>query len=121
MKLIIAVAVVLLAAACSSGPATKDEVCGSFDDLGAQMLQGNGIFGNPLFRAAESLADTADRYDGSDISADAERLHKIADADSTSVAELMNATPQIARLCGHPLGIRPGNTSRAIDHFGGEQ
>jgi hypothetical protein len=121
MRFVIAVSAVLLAAACSAGPATKEDVCREFDELGTQMLRGNGIIGNPLFHAAESLADTADRYGITDISKDAKRLHEIADSDSTSVAELMSATTQISRLCGHPLGIQPRANVSAIHHFGGEQ
>jgi hypothetical protein len=92
-------------------------VCRDFDELGTQMMRGNGIIGNPLFRAAGSLADTADRYDATDIAKDAKQLHEIADSDSTSVAELMSATTQISRLCGHPLGIQPKVSSRSIHHL----
>jgi hypothetical protein len=93
----------MLVAACG-GPTTKDEVCDSFDALGTQLLQGNGILGNPLFHKAKALADIAGRYDGDpDLSGDADRLQDIADSDSTSGLELMNATARIAELCGHPL------------------
>lgn len=102
---ILAAAAILLAAGCSTSPASQKDVCDRFDALGVQMLQGNGIIGNPLFHSAESLADTADRYEGGGLSADAKRLHEISDSDATSVAELMNATRNIADLCGHPLGI----------------
>ncbi|HZN73126.1 MAG TPA: hypothetical protein VFC00_15770 [Micromonosporaceae bacterium] len=101
----IVAATVLLASGCSASPASKQEVCDSFDALGVQMLRANGIVDNPIFRAAESLADTADRYEGGGLSADAKRLHEISDSDATSVAELMGATTSIADLCGHPLGI----------------
>jgi hypothetical protein len=102
---ILATAAILLVTGCSTDPASKRDVCDSFDALGVQLLQGNGIIGNPLFHAAEALADTADRYESGGLSADAKRLHEISDSDATSVAELMNATTNIADLCGHPLGI----------------
>jgi hypothetical protein len=91
---------------CTAKPATKQEVCRSFDGLGAQLLQGNGIIGNPLFRHADELSDVADRYHGpDDLSADAKALHGIAKSDDTSGEELMNATRHIADMCGHPLGM----------------
>jgi len=30
---------------CASGPSTKVEVCKTFDELGIQLMQGNGILG----------------------------------------------------------------------------
>ena len=90
---------------CSSTPSTEDEVCAAFDELGMQILEGNGIIGNPLFRKTDELADLTGRYEGPpDLSADAEALREIADSDSTSGQELMNASMGIADLCGHPLG-----------------
>ena len=100
-----AISAVAVLVGCSSTPSTGEEVCGSFNELGTQVLEGNGIIGNPLFQNAEELADVAGRYEGQhDLSADAEALHEIADSDSTSGEELMNATMAIANLCGHPLG-----------------
>lgn len=94
----------LLPAGCSTGPSTREQVCGSFDALGSQLLQGNGIIGNPLFHKVGNLADVAGRYhDGPDLTADAKALHRIAGSDSTSGTELMQATTHIAALCGHPL------------------
>ena len=99
----VTLATMLVVAGCG-GPTTKQEVCDSFDALGTQFMQGNGIFGNPLFHKAEDLAGIAGRYDGEpDLSGDADRLQEIADSDSTSGLELMNATTHIAELCGHPL------------------
>lgn len=106
-----ATAVVSLAAAgmllsgCASRPAEKAEVCATFDDLGTQLMQGNGVFGNPLFNKTEDLAGVADRYVGTpSLVDDASALEQIADSDSTSGAELIAATGSIATLCGHPLG-----------------
>ncbi len=105
MAACVALAATVAAGGCTSGPSTKAEVCGAFDELGAQLLQGNGIIGNPLFRKAGRLSDIADRYEQKDLSRDAAALDRISDADSTSGNELMNATMGIADLCGHPLGI----------------
>jgi hypothetical protein len=88
---------------CSSEPSTQVEVCTTFGELGAQVLRGNGIFGNPLFHKADELSDVAKRYKGADLSGDAAALHRIAGDDSTSGVELMNATTHIAQLCGHRL------------------
>lgn len=95
----------LLLAGCASEPASKAEVCAVFDELGSQAMEGNGVFGNPLFNKAEDLADVADRYEeGPSLAGDAAALQEIADSDSTSGMELMGATGSIADLCGHPLG-----------------
>ncbi|SDH31233.1 hypothetical protein [Pseudonocardia oroxyli] len=91
-------------AACSAGPAGKAELCESFDQLGTQLLSGNGI-GNPLFRAADSLGDVAERYSAQNLGSDAKSLHAIADSDGTDSNELRNATMNIAKICGHPLGL----------------
>jgi outer membrane murein-binding lipoprotein Lpp len=100
-----AVSAVAILVGCSSTPSTDEEVCGSFNELGTQVLEGNGIIGNPLFKKVDELANVVGRYEGQpDLSADAEALHEIADSDSTSGEELMNATMAIANLCGHPLG-----------------
>lgn len=88
---------------CSSGPSTKQELCAAYDDLGRQVLQGNGIIGNPVFHKAESLGDAAARYPDTDLSADAAALKKIASSKSTSGIELSAASRGVARVCGHPL------------------
>jgi hypothetical protein len=94
----------MLLSSCATEPADKAEVCTTFDDLGTQLLQGNGVFGNPLFSKTEDLADIADRYEGSpSLAGDAAALGEIADSESTSGAELIAATESIASLCGHPL------------------
>jgi hypothetical protein len=90
---------------CSSGPATRTDVCNAYDDLGRQLMQGNGLIGNPLFHKADDLAGVAKRYQAADLSSDATALHRIAKSDSTSGMELMQATTAIADLCGHPLGL----------------
>jgi hypothetical protein len=95
-----------LLAGCATGPTDKAQVCAAFDELGTQLMQGNGVFGNPLFTKAEDLADVADRYQGGpSLAGDAAALEEIADSDSTSGAELMSATGSIATLCGHPLAM----------------
>jgi hypothetical protein len=102
------VAVVISAAVisgCASGPSTKDEVSKTFDELGTQLIQGNGVFGNPLFHKAGELGDLAARYPGQSLTADAEALKAIADSSSTSGGQLMAATGRITDLCGHPLGV----------------
>jgi len=95
------------AAGCGpSGPSTRAEVCSAFTTLGAQAMQGNGVFGNPLFTKAGDLADVAGRFPGSpNLASDSSALHAIADSDSTSELALMNATQHIAALCGQGLGI----------------
>lgn len=89
--------------ACASGPSTTVAVCSAFDDLGGSVRVANGVYDNPVFHDADDLGDLAARYGGTDLGADAAALHRIADADSTSVTELQSATGTIARLCGHDL------------------
>lgn len=89
--------------ACATGPASRKEVCDRYESLGDRLGIGE-VFGDPVFWAADRLADSADRYEGpEDLSTDAERLDTISDSDSTSVLELDEATQDIAALCGHPL------------------
>lgn len=107
VRLISAVSSVLLLGACVQGPSTKDDLCVSFGELNQQLWQGNGLFGNLLFRKADSLGDMADRYEAADLSRDARDLHAIGDSSSVSVDELMNATQGIANICGHTLGTNP--------------
>ena len=88
----------------TEGPSTKAEVCASFDELGDRAIHANGFIDNPVFSQADDLADLAARFEGPpDLSSDADALSRIADADSTNLFELMRATQQIARLCGHGL------------------
>jgi hypothetical protein len=95
-----------LTAACATGPTTRKEVCDKYDDLGRRLMGIGGVIGNPVFWAAGDLADLAERYEGpEDLSADAERLDEISDADETDTTELSNATQSVAALCGHPLAI----------------
>ena len=105
----------VLVTGCTSGPSTKEQICASFDALGTQLTEGNGIIGNPLFHKAGALADVASRYHGEpNLAVDATALRRIADSDSTSGVELTRATVHIAQLCGHPLGTNAlfGNTKR---------
>ncbi|MEU1126691.1 molybdenum ABC transporter substrate-binding protein [Streptomyces sp. NPDC005899] len=101
---------VLTTTACGGfGPADKEEVCTGFDELNTQFVQGNGVMGNPLFRKTEEMADLADRYEGTpDLSKDAEGLHKVADADSMTGADLAENTTRIAELCDRPVGFGTG-------------
>lgn len=89
--------------ACASGPSSREDVCGAFDELGAQMMRGNGVFSNPLFHKADHLSDVAGRYEEADLSVDSRALHRIAKSDSTSDLEITQATNRIAAMCGHQL------------------
>jgi hypothetical protein len=89
--------------ACVGGPSTKEDVCSTFDELGTQLMKGNGVFGNPLFRKVDDLSGVAGRYDGVDLSSDSDALHRIAESDSTTSLEIIRATSRIADVCGHPL------------------
>ena len=107
--LVIAVSVVVtgsVTTACSLfGPTTKTEVCTEFDQLGDRFPHANGVIDNLIFGQAGTLADVADRYDGSpSLADDASALETISDAGTTSGFELMAATNDIAELCGHVLG-----------------
>jgi hypothetical protein len=92
--------------ACAQSPTNQEQVCASFDELGVQLLEGNGVIGNPLFHKVDRVAGMAERYEGTpSLAADAAALRRIADSDSTSGEELMEASTSIANLCGHPLGL----------------
>ncbi|MET8758820.1 hypothetical protein [Lentzea sp. NPDC004782] len=96
--------VTALVPACSLGPTSKEEVCESFTELGRSFTNANGIFDNAVFRNAGDLADIAGRYNGGDmLQRDAKALSGIADSKHTNGLELLNATQQIAKLCGHQL------------------
>lgn len=96
-----ALALTAVMTGCSTAPTTQAEVCAAYDELAEQALQGNGIFGNPLFKAVEKLADKAGAYEGGgSVAAAADRLHDIADADSTSIGEIEDAASAIGQLCG---------------------
>jgi hypothetical protein len=103
----VASAGVLILGGCSSGgPATETQLCKQFDSLGSQLLQGNGIIGNPLFHATKELGDLARRYPNNvGVAADGAALKKIGGGESLSGGDLENATQHIADVCGHPLGI----------------
>jgi hypothetical protein len=88
------------------GPSTQAELCKQFDALDSQVLQGNGIIGNPLFHASKKLGDTAKRYpSNAGVTSDGQALTKLSGGSSLSGTDLENATQHIADLCGHPLGI----------------
>ncbi|MFG1666291.1 molybdenum ABC transporter substrate-binding protein [Streptomyces sp. Y7] len=95
----------LATAGCATGPTSREEVCERYGSLNDRIGIGT-VVGDPVFWAAGELADVADRYEGpEDLSADAERLEAISDADETSLLELSEATGSVATLCGHPLGM----------------
>ncbi|WP_326943627.1 hypothetical protein OG439_27055 [Amycolatopsis sp. NBC_01307] len=97
---------------CASGPVDRRALCTGFDELGRTLMTAvGGIFDNAVFSSADDLSDLAERYSGTDLSADAAALGKIADSDETSGTELQRATRQTATVCGHPLGL--GTTSYA--------
>lgn len=102
-------AVVLLGVAgCAAGPTTRAQVCQEYDKLGTEYVSTNGFFDNLVFDQAGNLADAADRYPGSpDLSGDASALDDIAASNSTTGHALVDATSNIAALCGHPLGVSP--------------
>ena len=93
----------LFLSGCAFGPSSKTDLCASFDDLGSQLTRGNGVFGNPLFKAAGNLGAVAARFPDTSVTADGAQLNAVAKSDSTSIGELMNATQHIARVCGHQL------------------
>lgn len=103
----VATAVTAVALLCGcGGPAAKAEVCDSFTQVGTQLLQGNGIIGNPLFTKVKDLGSTAQRYEGDPgVVSDGQKVSDLGGQDSLSGADLMKATTNIANLCGHPLGL----------------
>jgi hypothetical protein len=110
--------IALTIAGCSTGPTTRAQVCGQFDDLGQKVLASNGFFDNAVFDEAGNLADTASRYPGApNLSSDASALSDIANSNLTSGLVIENATTHIAELCGHPLGF--GTTDYGIGNSGG--
>ena len=89
----------------TAGPATRQELCASYDELGTQVMSPHWS-DNVIFRDAGSLADVASRYDAdSAVKSEAPAINDIANSSSTSLNNLMNATTSIADVCGHPLGI----------------
>ncbi len=97
---------VVLAACINSGPTTRASLCQKFDALGKEMLSMHLFSDNAVFRRAGDMADSAERYEASsEVEAEARRIRKIADSDSTSPSELLNATQAVADVCGHPLGL----------------
>jgi hypothetical protein len=104
--LALVVAAVVLSGCFNSEPTTKATLCEKFDALGKELLTTHILSDNVVFRRAGDLADAAGRYEASPtVKAEAERIQKIADSDSTSGEQLLNATQAVADVCGHPLGI----------------
>ena len=99
-------AVAVLSGCGDRGPTTKAEVCDSFTQVSTQLLQGNGIIGNPLFSKVKDLGSTAQRFEGDPgVVSDGQKLADLGGKDTLSGADLMNASTNIATLCGHPLGL----------------
>lgn len=98
-------AVPALIGCAADGPATKAELCSSFDAVSKELYR--GVFNdNGVFRKAGDLAGTVERYQAStQVQASAPGIRKIARSKSTSLNELRNATIAIADVCGHPLGL----------------
>jgi hypothetical protein len=98
-------AVPVLIGCGADGPATKVELCSSFDAVSKELYR--GVFNdNGVFRKAGDLAGVAERYqDSTRVQASAPEIQKIADSKSTSLNALRNATIAIADVCGHPLGL----------------
>lgn len=106
----LAVALAAALAACGSpGPTSRGALCQTFDALGKEVLSVHVLSDNAVFRRAGDLADAAERYEASsEVKSEARRIRRIADSDSTSVEQMMNATQAVAGVCGHPLGVGTG-------------
>lgn len=92
--------------ACSSGPATKADLCASFEHLGTEMLSPHPFSNSGIFTAAGELGDRASSYQGNAaVAQEGPVLKAVKESGSTSIEDLMNATTAIAGVCGHPLGI----------------
>ena len=90
----------------SSEPTTRAALCEKFDALGTELMTTHILSDNAVFRRARDVADAAEHYEAaSAVKAEAKRIRKIADSDSTSGLELRNATRAVADVCGHPLGF----------------
>lgn len=87
---------------CATGPSTKAQLCAGFEELSQQLIKGNGIIGNPLFREVKSLGSVAERYDDAGVKADGAKLTAIGSSESTSGLELTDASSKIAAECGKP-------------------
>src|SRR4029450_10043524 len=95
------VAAVVLAGCFNSEPITKAALCERFDALGKDPSTLHLLSDNVVFRRAGDLADAAARYEASPaVKAEAKRIHEIADSDSTSGEQLLNATQAVADVCG---------------------
>jgi hypothetical protein len=90
----------------SSEPTTRAALCEKFDALGTELMTTHLLSDNAVFRRARDVADAAAHYEAAPaVQAEAKRIRKIADSDSTSGVELLNATTAVADVCGHPLGL----------------
>lgn len=95
-------ALMLLAAGpltnCSGGETSTEDLCKEYDDLSAQLLEGNGIIGNPLFNAVGRLGRLAERHDDPDVAANGRVLSALADSDEIIGRQLDDATGAIAEV-----------------------
>jgi hypothetical protein len=99
------VSAVVLTGCLSWEPTTKAALCERFDELGNELLTTHVLSDNAVFRRAGDMADAAERYEASRaVQAEAARIRRIADSDSTTGTQLLNATQSVADVCGHPLG-----------------
>jgi hypothetical protein len=100
------VSAVSLTGCFSSEPTTKAALCEKFDALGKELLTPHILSDNAVFRRARDMADAAQHYEAAPaVQAEAKRILKIADSDSTTGTQLLNATQAVADVCGHPLGL----------------
>ena len=103
------VSAVVLTGCFSSEPTTKAALCEKFDALGKELLTPHILSDNAVFRRARDMADAAERYEAAPgVQAEAKRIQKIADRNSTTGTQLLNATQAVADECGHPLGLGGG-------------
>jgi hypothetical protein len=100
---------VALTGCFSAEPTTKAALCEKFDALGTELLTPHLLSDNAVFRRAREVAAAAEHYEAAPaVQAEAKRIRKIADSDSTTGTELLNATQAVADVCGHPLGLGNG-------------
>jgi hypothetical protein len=104
--LALVVSAAVLTGCFSSEPTTKAALCEKFDALGKELLTTHILSDNAVFRRARDMADAAQHYEAAPpVQAEAKRIRKIADSDSTSGVQLLNATQAVEDVCGHPLGL----------------
>ena len=94
------------------GDTTREDVCGAYNGLSAEVSGPHPFSDNVVFRKARALSNQASRYkDSAVVMAEADDLRRIGESNSTSLGELSDATTAIAGLCGHTLALATGNAS----------